>query len=198
MLVQDLSRAMDPSVQCLREAGYPIVVATNDQQIEIIARQQRPRLGVLDLPVLGIEGPRLGRHLHALGAPPFVCLAAVGDVAAVRSSIGSGALAVLLKPVDEGHLLVTVELAIAHTLETAGPSPGVPPRHHEPNTDQKIRMAVGIFMERRGLDHHAAFQALRTHARANAQTVAAAAEQVLTAVDTLNNAAIKSAVKRRP
>jgi DNA-binding response OmpR family regulator len=172
---------------CLQEAGYDVRMATSGQMaLDMVAECGRePDLALLDINMPGMSGIELARRLLDEAAIPFMILSASDDDNVVRQATACGALGYLLKPVDPGRILPGVRAALARAAKTARPR----------SSDSRLAlvmqsgdagMAVGVLMERYKIDRHAAFQALRDHARLAQRDLNEVAREVLASAEALN------------
>jgi FixJ family two-component response regulator len=81
-------------------------------------QEPRPSCLVLDVRLPGISGLDLQRRVHAERfATPVIFITAFADVPITVKAMKAGALEFLTKPIDIGHLMDAVVLAIAHSSE---------------------------------------------------------------------------------
>jgi AmiR/NasT family two-component response regulator len=186
LLVDDDRLVLATLADGLRDEGYEVSVAASGEEAEELCKSESFDLAILDVRMPGMDGLELARRMRANGAPPFLCLSAYGDTDKVKAATGSGALGYLVKPIDIPQLVPSIEAALIRGDEIRRLRDSEVRLQQALVIEQKTRMAVGILMERDGLDRQAAFEALRQHARSSRRKIAECAEEIVSAVDTLN------------
>jgi response regulator NasT len=116
----------------------------------------------------------------------FVFLSAFGDESVVRDAAEAGALGYLVKPVDIPQLVPFIEAAMARGREIDLLRSTTEQLEQALKVEQKTRTAVGIIMERKGLDRQEAFDLLRARARAQRRKIGEVADELITAVEGMN------------
>ena len=170
----------------LRDAGYSVTEASDSAQaLERLAREQ-PDLAILDIRMPDMLGTRLAERLASEHGVPFMFLSAYGDPELIERATEIGALGYLVKPLDVPQIIPSIEAALAraqqiHALKTTGEQ-----LTHALETGRETSMAIGILMERQGLDRQQAFSALRAYARAERRRVELIAVELVEAVEKAN------------
>ena len=155
----------------LRDAGYAVSEASDSAAaLEQIAAH-RPDLAILDIRMPDMLGTRLAERLATDHAVPFMFLSAYGDPELIDRASEIGALGYLVQPLDVPQIIPSIEAALARarqiqTLKNTGEQ-----LSHALESGRETSIAVGILMERTGLDRQQAFSALRAHARAERRRV---------------------------
>lgn len=186
LLVDDDRLVLATLSDGLRQAGYDVVAASSGREAIDLTQHCDFDLVILDvrMPVMG--GIDVARLLHERQTPPFLFLSAYGDIDLVRQGTDLGALGYLLKPLDIPQLVPAVEAALVRGAEISRLRESEIRLNTALTIEQKTRMAVGVLMERRRIDRHAAFELLRQQARSTRRKIAECAEDILRAVETLN------------
>jgi response regulator NasT len=197
LLVDDDRLVLATLADGLRDEGYKVSVAASGEEAEEICKCESFDLAILDVRMPGVDGLELARRMQAKGSPPFLCLSAYGDVDKVKAATSSGALGYLVKPIDIPQLVPSIEAALIRGGEIRRLRDSEQRLQQALVIEQKTRMAVGILMERDGLDRQAAFETLRQHARSSRRKIAECAEEIVNAVDTLNQIARRGPDPRR-
>jgi CheY-like chemotaxis protein len=86
----------------LSELGYSIVVAGRTDEAIELARATPPLLFVIDMHLPDRDGPdalAAMRHLPGCAATPAIAISGM-DESSIRTSLGSGFVAYLSKPID--------------------------------------------------------------------------------------------------
>lgn len=170
----------------LRDAGYAVSEASDSAAaLEQIAAQ-RPDLAILDIRMPDMLGTRFAERLAAEHAVPFMFLSAYGDPELIERASEIGALGYLVKPLDVPQIIPSIEAALARarqiqTLKNTGEQ-----LTQALESGRETSIAVGIVMERTGLDRQQAFSALRAHARAERRRVEHIALELVEATEKAN------------
>jgi response regulator NasT len=186
-LVVDDDRVVLASLEAgLHSAGYDVSVAASAKEaVDQIAISQ-PDLIVLDLRMPGMDGLQFAEHLSNSNPVPMLVLSAYSDRALVQGAVKRGVMGYVLKPIDVPELVPSIEAALARGREL------IQLRDSENRLatalviEQNTRVAVGVLMERQGLDQRAAFEKLRRHARSQRRKIVDVAKDILSASELLN------------
>jgi AmiR/NasT family two-component response regulator len=170
----------------LRELGYEAATAVCGADALRLARESAYDLVVLDMRMPEMSGLEVARELNKANRAPFVFLSAFGDETVVRDAAEAGALGYLVKPVDIPQLVPFIEAAMARGREIDLLRSTAEQLEQALKVEQKTRTAVGIIMERKGLDRREAFDLLRTRARAQRRKIGEVAEELIVAVEGMN------------
>ena len=177
----------------LAQAGYDIIDADNGDDAILLAREHLPDLALLDIRMEGKSGFDVAAYLREVLHIPFMFLSAFADEATVAQVKALGALAYLVKPLDIGQIVPTVEAAFANLPERrepavlkAGPAGGAasgvspsPPRL------DLVSVAVGLLMHRYSLPRALALDRLQRLATEEGRTLVDQAERLVEAVELL-------------
>lgn len=170
----------------LRELGYEVATAVSGADALRLARESPFDLTVLDMRMPGMSGVEVARELRRDNLASFVFLSAFGDETVVRDAAEAGALGYLVKPVDIPQLVPFIEAAIARGQEIDLLRSTAEQLEQALKVEQKTRTAVGIIMERKGLDRQEAFDLLRAKARSQRRKIGEVADELITAVEGMN------------
>jgi response regulator NasT len=176
----------------LSQAGYEVIDADNGDDAILLARQHRPDIALLDIRMEGKTGFDVAQYLREVGHTPFVFLSAFSDDETVAKVKALGALAYLVKPLEVGQIVPTIDAAFSRAqqmkvAEQAQASQAAP----EPLDDTAIMgalvpLAVGVLMHRFSLTRPEALARLRKLAAAERRSVTAQAERLVLAVEELS------------
>jgi DNA-binding response OmpR family regulator len=97
----------------LAQAGYEVIDADNGDDAILLAREHRPELALLDIRMEGKTGFDVAEYLRDACRIPFMFLSAFSDDATVAKVQALGAVAYLVKPLDVGQIVPTVERVLA-------------------------------------------------------------------------------------
>jgi response regulator NasT len=175
----------------LSQAGYEVIDADNGDDAILLARQQQPELALLDIRMEGLSGFDVAEYLRDVAHVPFMFLSAFADEATRAKVEALGAQAYLVKPLDVGQIVPTVESVLARLRGAAPAAPATTARAGEPVPesvlpgDDLVALAVGILMHRHSLTRHQAAQRLHGIAAGNGLSPQAQAERLVGAVEEL-------------
>lgn len=97
----------------LRDGGYRVVSTREPERVPEMLRGQRPCLVVLDLDMPGKDGLDVLHEIRRKSDAPVLMLTGMDRAEKAVAALKAGAYDYLVKPVDSGRLLRTVELALA-------------------------------------------------------------------------------------
>lgn len=119
LVVDDDRLVLATVVHGLTQAGYEVLDADNGDDAILLAREHRPELALLDIRMEGKSGFDVAEYLRDVAHVPFMFLSAFAD-ADTRAKVDAlGALAYLVKPLDVGQIVPTVERVLAQLRATA-------------------------------------------------------------------------------
>lgn len=179
----------------LAQAGYEVIDADNGDDAILLARQHRPELALLDIRMEGKSGFDVAEYLRDVCRIPFMFLSAFADAATIAEVQRLGAVAYMVKPLDVGQIVPTVEGAFLRLRSgQVPPAPPVPatPAANAPHIGAPLEaladpvpLAVGALMHRHSLTRTAARERLQRMARDAGLAEAAQAERLLAAIEEL-------------
>ena len=170
----------------LSQAGYEVIDADNGDDAILLARQHRPELALLDIRMEGKSGFDVAEYLRDVCRIPFMFLSAFADAATIAQVEALGAVAYMVKPLDVGQIVPTVEAAFQR-LRQAEPSRAAPMptvAANDPLADP-VPLALGVLMHRHSLPRREAHQRLQRMAAEQGLSEAAQAERLLAALEEL-------------
>jgi two-component system, response regulator PdtaR len=172
----------------LSQAGYEVIDADNGDDAILLARQHRPDLALLDIRMEGKSGFDVAAYLREYLHTPFMFLSAFADEDTVQQVRALGAVAYLVKPLDIGQIVPTVEaafanLALRHTPAQSPAEPAATPP--VPAASDLVPMAVGVLMHRYSLQRAEAMRRLQKLAADEKRSLADQAERLVEAVELL-------------
>ncbi len=167
----------------LAEAGYEVIDADNGDDAILLAREHRPQLALLDIRMEGKSGFDVAETLRDVYRIPFMFLSAFADEATLAQVQALGALAYLIKPLDVGQIVPSVEAAFAR-LRSAEPAPREVPAAGAV-LDDPLPLAVGVLMHRHRLTRAEAWQRLQRLAQEQQRPLVEQARRLLAAVEEL-------------
>jgi len=167
----------------LRRAGHTVLEAASGDEAIAIAGEQPPDLAILDMRMPGRSGVDVAVWLRERTDTPFIFLSAYGDTAAVEEAVRAGALGYLVKPLDVQQILPTIDAALMRGRELNALLEEEAQLSAALRLGRQTSLAVGILMARGQLTEQAAFNQLRTQARAERRKVSDLAVEVIKAVE---------------
>jgi two-component system, response regulator PdtaR len=184
----------------LAQAGYEVIDADNGDDAILLARQHKPDLALLDIRMEGMSGFDVAAYLREHCKVPFMFLSAFNDDQTVQQVKALGAVAYLVKPLDVGQIVPTVEAAFARLdaaaapgVASASPASSSPAAVAAPASvdasgaplGDDVAMAVGVLMHRYSLSRGEALARLQRLAASENVSLAGQAERLLAAVELL-------------
>jgi response regulator NasT len=173
----------------LSQAGYEVIDADNGDEAILLAHERHPDLALLDIRMEGKTGFDVAEVLRDKYRIPFMFLSAFVDEETIAQVQALGAVAYMVKPLDVGQIVPTVEGALRQLRAVPPPPPpaAAAPRA-APAPDalaDPVPLAVGILMHRHSLARAAARERLQRMAAEHGLAIAQQAEKLLAAVEEL-------------
>jgi response regulator NasT len=170
----------------LSQAGYEVIDADNGDDAILLAREHKPDLALLDIRMEGKSGFDVAAYLREHSQTPFMFLSAFSDDQTVEQVKALGAVAYLVKPLDIGQIVPTVEAAFA-TVAKRGQPPAPSPRSAASNDGltETVPIAIGILMHRYSLSRAEANERLHRLAQGEHRTLEDQAGRLVEAVELL-------------
>ena len=169
----------------LAQAGYEVIDADNGDEAILLARRHHPELALLDIRMEGKSGFDVAEYLRDVCHIPFIFLSAFADADTVAQVAALGAVAYLVKPLDVGQIVPTVEAAFER-LRTQRAQAAARPGSAAAVGLEVVPMAVGVLMHRYSLSRHEAQSRLSRIADAAGVSLAEQAERLVRAVEELS------------
>lgn len=189
LLVDDDRLILVTLARGLRFAGYFVSTAESAEEAEaILASGVRPDLAILDVQMPGGDGLTLAQRLHDFEHLPFVMLSAYSDAPSVGKATESGALAYMVKPIDVPQMVPTITAALTRAKELRAMHTLTAQLRCALEVEREVSVAVGITMMQYRLGREAAFDMLRTAARAQRRKLVEVAQAVVQAHTNLHGA----------
>jgi len=172
----------------LTQAGYEVIDADNGDDAILLARKHRPELALLDIRMEGKSGFDVAEYLRDLCHIPFIFLSAFADPDTVAKVAELGAVAYMVKPLDVGQIVPTVDAAFEQLraqrarAEAQQKALGTPPPARQADV---VSLAAGVLMHRYSLSRGDALVRLGRIADAAGVPLAEQAERLVSAVEEL-------------
>ena len=110
----------------LAQAGYEVIDADNGDDAILLARQHKPELALLDIRMEGKSGFDVAEYLRDACQIPFIFLSAFADAHTVAQVAALGAVGYMVKPLDVGQIVPTVDAAFERLRAQRAPAAGAP------------------------------------------------------------------------
>lgn len=112
-VIDDDSAVRDSLRMLLKAAGYTVATFSNADNFLAICNPETEGCIILDVNMLGMDGPALQEELHRRGSRlPIIFLTGHGSIPLSVRALKAGALDFLTKPVDGTELLACVKQAL--------------------------------------------------------------------------------------
>ena len=168
----------------LAQAGYEVIDADNGDDAILQARKHRPELALLDIRMEGKSGFEVAEYLRDYGHVPFIFLSAFADADTVTKVAELGAVAYLVKPLDVGQIVPTVDAAFER-LRAQAEAQRNAPVSVPGGSIAVVSLAAGVLMHRYSLTRRDALERLKRIADAAGVPPAEQAERLVSAVEEL-------------
>jgi two-component system, response regulator PdtaR len=165
----------------LAQAGYEVIDADNGDDAILLARKHRPELALLDIRMEGKSGFDVAEYLRDPCHIPFIFLSAFADPDTVAKVAELGAVAYMVKPLDVGQIVPTVDAAFEQLRAQRAKAEAQPAARPA----DVVSLAAGVLMHRYSLSRGDALQRLRRIADAAGVSLAEQAERLVSAVEEL-------------
>lgn len=174
----------------LAQAGYEVIDADNGDEAILLAREHRPELALLDIRMEGKTGFDVAEYLRDVAGVPFMFLSAFADEPTRAKVEALGAKAYLVKPLDIGQIVPTVDRVMAALRGKAGGTAPAPPVQAAPVPApvmalDLLALATGILMHRHTLTRARAAAKLQSLAQEKGLSPAQQARRLVDAVEIL-------------
>jgi len=169
----------------LAQAGYEVIDADNGDDAILLARKHRPELALLDIRMEGKSGFDVAEYLRDYGHIPFIFLSAFADADTVTKVAELGAVAYMVKPLDVGQIVPTVDAAFERLRAQAEAQRQAPAAATGSTKLDVVSLAAGVLMHRYSLARVEALERLSRIADAAGVSLAEQAERLVSAVEEL-------------
>lgn len=194
LLCDDERLVLATLAEGLRRAGYAVLETDNGDDAILLAREHKPDLAVLDIRMHGKSGLDVAGYLRDHVGTPYIFLSACNDSDVIAQANELGALDFIVKPVAVRHLLPSIEVALARARlmrkEAVVVATGT---YGNGNGNGNLRaealpIAIGILMERYGIDAASAAARLGEWASHSKSSSADAAYKIVSQSDAMGYA----------
>lgn len=150
--------------EMLEEAGHTVVgEATDGQRAVELAAKLQPDLIVMDIKMPNLDGLGAVKQINSGGSPriPVVMVTAYSQPELVEQAVELGVFAYLVKPIKEGDLLPTIEIAMHRASEMKTLEEEVASLKDALETRKLVERAKGILIETYNLNEAEAFRKIQ-------------------------------------
>ena len=171
----------------LEDIGHHVLGLAKDAEEAVrLASKLQPDLIMMDIRIPGTDGIEAARAILAQEAVPIVFLTAYPDEDFVRRAGDAGAMAYLLKPVNESTLRSTIEVALARFTELGALRREVNDLKEALETRKLVEKAKGVLMKRVQLSEAEAFRRMQQKSRTTRTSLKVIASTIVQADDLLS------------
>jgi response regulator NasT len=150
----------------LKGLGYEVVgIARTGAEAVMLASRLKPDLVIMDIRMPEMDGTEATSRIRDQTGIPVVMLTAFADKETIRRAEAAGALAYLVKPVNEQELPPAITIALARHREMQSLRNENLELQEALEARKLIERAKGILMQRLGLTERDAYERLRQRAR---------------------------------
>jgi two-component system, response regulator PdtaR len=150
----------------LKGLGYDVIgIARSGAEAVSLAARLKPDLIMMDIRMPEMEGTEAAARIRDQSPIPIIMLTAYADKETIKKAEAAGALAYLVKPVNENELPPAINIAMARFKEIQGLRNQVDELEESLEARKVIERAKGILMQRLGLNERDAYERLRQRAR---------------------------------
>lgn len=150
----------------LKGLGYDVVgIARSGAEAVSLAGRLKPDLIMMDIRMPEMEGTEAAARIRDQTPVPIIMLTAYADKETIKKAEAAGALAYLVKPVNENELPPAINIAMARFKEIQALRSQVGELEESLEARKVIERAKGILMQRLGLNERDAYERLRQRAR---------------------------------
>ncbi|MBO9312646.1 MAG: response regulator [Chloroflexus sp.] len=150
----------------LKGLGYEVVgIARTGAEAVMLAARLKPDLVIMDIRMPEMDGTEATARIRDQTGIPVVMLTAFADKETIRRAETAGALAYLVKPVNEQELPPAISIALARHREMQALRNENIELQEALEARKLIERAKGILMQRLGLSERDAYERLRQRAR---------------------------------
>lgn len=150
----------------LKGLGYDVIgIARSGAEAVSLAMRLKPDLIMMDIRMPEMEGTEAAARIRDQSPVPIIMLTAYADKETIKKAELAGALAYLVKPVNENELPPAINIAMARFKEIQALRSQVNELEDSLEARKLIERAKGILMQRLGLNERDAYERLRQRAR---------------------------------
>ncbi len=170
----------------LNDLGYDVVgIARSGTEAVNLTERLAPDLVIMDFRMPEMDGGEAATIIRDRHPVPIIMLTAYADKETVRKAQAAGALAYMVKPVNQNELTPTINVALARFKEIEGLRSEVAELQESLEARKLVERAKGILMRRKGLEEREAYERLRQMARDKRRKMKDIAQSIIEAEEIL-------------
>lgn len=170
----------------LKDLGYDVVaIARSGSEAVHLAQRLSPDLILMDIRMPEMDGTEAAEQIRDTNPIPVIMLTAYADKETISRAEAAGALAYLVKPINENDLKPAINIALARFKEMQTLRSEVAELQESLEARKLIERAKGILMQRKGLSERDAYERLRQMARDRRRKMKDVAESLIEAEEIL-------------
>jgi len=179
LIVEDDRLVLVGLAKGLETRGYAVTTAATGEDAVAQTEAATPDLILVDICLPGISGIEAVRKIREKRDVPIIFLSALDTEQTVREAIDAGSITYLVKPIGIQQLVPAIENALARERDIARLKGNKEHLATALGQSREISVAIGILMERHGLNADDAFEILRAEARSTRRKAADIAKEVI-------------------
>ncbi len=179
LVVEDDPGLLRFLIQALKVSGYVAASAPSAAAAREVIEREQIDLAIIDIGLPDADGIEFGQSLATDYGIPFIHLTGQTESEAVERAARSGAITYLVKPVTIEQLAAAVATALNRATEITKLMRSVEKLSSDFEDKKSVSIAVGIVMERFGLNDDEAFEVLRYAARSHQEKLQTLAERLM-------------------
>ncbi len=179
LVVEDDPALLRFLIHALKVSGYVAASAASAAAAREVIEREHIDLAIIDIGLPDADGIAFGQSLATDYGIPFIHLTGQTESEAVERAARSGAITYLVKPVSIEQLSAAVATALNRATEINRLMRSVEKLSGDFDDKKSVSIAVGIVMERFGLNDGEAFEVLRYAARSHQEKLQALAERLM-------------------
>jgi len=179
LIVEDDRLVLVGLAKGLETRGYAVTTAATGEDAVAQTEAATPDLILVDICLPGISGIEAVRKIREKRDVPIIFLSALDTEQTVREAIDAGSITYLVKPIGIQQLVPAIENALARGRDIARLKGNKEHLATALGQSREISVAIGILMERHGLNADDAFEILRAEARSTRRKAADIAKEVI-------------------
>ncbi|MER3513490.1 MAG: response regulator [Chloroflexota bacterium] len=150
----------------LRHLGHRVIgEAANGEEVVNMVLDARPDLVIMDIKMPKLSGLQASRAIMEKAPVPIILLTAYTDDAFIEEAASVGAMAYLVKPVDERDLVPAIRLVVSQFEQLQSLRREVDDLREALETRKLVERAKGVLMRRLNLTEEEAFNRIQRQAR---------------------------------
>ena len=170
--------------EMLENARHEVVAEAKDgREAVVLAKRYRPDLVIMDIKMPRMDGLEATRMISGEGYAPILLLTAFSQPEIVKKATDSGAMAYLVKPVQEAQLFPAMEIALSRWKELRRLGDDLAQAKGALEARKTLDRAKGILMKAHSLSEQEAYRRIRKYSMEHRRTIEDVAEAIVRAAE---------------